>query len=122
MPRARAAAGRHRLNGFRIDRFHQLVIKAAGCCALFVAVALLSVTASSALLPWPQLRGAVVLVEQSAAHAVPASLAQTEFVLREAQSVRLLAQHERFILVRTADGLSGWVARADIGDVASPMR
>lgn len=82
-----------------------------------LGVAQISLTACNALLQWPRLHEAVVLVDQTAAHAAPASMADTEFVLREAQSVRMVGEYGGFILVRTVSGHSGWVARADIGAV-----
>jgi hypothetical protein len=44
-------------------------------------------------------------------------MGDTAFVLREAETVTMTAEHEDFILVRTRGGLSGWVARANIGTV-----
>jgi hypothetical protein len=37
--------------------------------------------------------------------------------LSEAETVTIGAGHEDFVLVRTASGHSGWVARADLADV-----
>lgn len=88
--------------------------------AIALGVAQIVLTASNALLLWPRMHEAVVLIDQTAAHAAPASMADTEFVLREAQSVRMMGKHGDFILVRTIEGLSGWVARADIGAVVPP--
>lgn len=73
--------------------------------------------ACSALLQWPQLQEAIVLVDQTAAHVAPASMADTVFVLRETQSVRLMGEYGNFALVRTPAGLSGWVNRANVGAV-----
>jgi hypothetical protein len=44
-------------------------------------------------------------------------MADTAFVLSEAETVTVTAIHEDYILVRTHGGLSGWVARANLGAV-----
>jgi hypothetical protein len=41
--------------------------------------------------------------------------------LREAESVTIAAEHEDFMLIRTGGGLSGWVARANLGAVVPPV-
>jgi hypothetical protein len=60
---------------------------------------------------------AVVLVDQTPARVSPAPMADAAFVLREADSVTIAAQHEDFMLIRTGGGLLGWVARANLGAV-----
>jgi hypothetical protein len=88
--------------------------------AIVLGVAQLALTASNALLIWPRMHEAVVLIDQTAARVAPAPMADTEFVLREAESVRMMAEHEDFILIRTSGGQSGWVARASLGAVVPP--
>jgi hypothetical protein len=39
------------------------------------------------------------------------------FVLSEAETVTMMARHKDFILIRTRGGLTGWVARANLGAV-----
>jgi hypothetical protein len=48
-------------------------------------------------------------------------MADTAFVLREAESVTMTAEHEDFILIRAGGGLSGWVSRANLGAVVPPV-
>jgi hypothetical protein len=88
---------------------------------ILLGVALIAVTASNAMLLWPRLHEAVVLIDQAPARVSPAPMADTAFVLREAESVTMTAEHEDFILIRTASGLSGWVARANLGAVVPPV-
>ena len=85
--------------------------------AIALGVVQICLMASSALLQWPYMQEAIVLVDQTAAHAAPASMADTVFVLRETQGVRLLGQYGNFVLVRAPGGLSGWVSRANVGAV-----
>jgi hypothetical protein len=90
--------------------------------AIAVGAVQISLMACHALLQWPQLQEAIVLVDQTAAHAAPASMADTVFVLRETQSVRLMGEYGNFALVRTPAGLSGWVNRANVGAVVPTTR
>jgi hypothetical protein len=85
--------------------------------AILLGVALIALTASNALLLWPQMHEAVILIDQTPARVSPAPMGDTAFVLREAESVTMTAEHEDFILIRTGGGLSGWVARANLGAV-----
>jgi hypothetical protein len=88
---------------------------------ILLGVALIAVTASNAMLLWPRMHEAVVLIDQAPARVSPAPMADTAFVLREAESVTMTAEHEDFILIRTGSGLSGWVARANLGAVVPPV-
>jgi hypothetical protein len=85
--------------------------------AILIGFGLIALTASNALLLWPRMHEAVVLVDQTPARVSPAPMADAAFVLREADSVTIAAQHEDFMLIRTGGGLLGWVARANLGAV-----
>ena len=84
---------------------------------ILLGVALLALSVSNAMLLWPRMHEAIVLVDQTPARVVPAPMGDTAFVLREADSVTMTAEHEDFTLIRTGGGLSGWVARANLGAV-----
>jgi hypothetical protein len=79
--------------------------------------ALIGLTVSNAMLLWPRLHEAVVLIGQTPARVSPVPMGDTAFVLPEAETVAIIAEHEEFALVRTRGGLSGWVARANLGAV-----
>src|ERR1700723_3809979 len=79
---------------------------------ILLGVALIALTASNAMLLWPRMHDAVVLIDQTPARVSPAPMGDTAFVLREAESVTMTAEHEDFMLIRTDGGLSGCVARA----------
>jgi hypothetical protein len=85
-----------------------------------LGVALLALSVGNAMLLWPRMHEAVVLVDQTPARVSPAPMADTAFVLREADSVTMTAEHEDFIFVRSRDGSSGWVTRASLGAVVPP--
>ena len=85
-------------------------------CVL-LGIASITLTVSNAMLLWPRMRDAVVLVNQTPARVSPVPMGDTAFVLREAETVTITAEHEDFILVRTRGGATGWVARGSIGAV-----
>jgi len=86
-------------------------------CGVLLGVALIALTASNALLLWPRIHEAVILVNQTPARVSPVPMGDTAFVLREAETVTMTAEHEDFVLVRTRGGSSGWVARGSLGAV-----
>jgi hypothetical protein len=86
-------------------------------CCMQLGVALIALTVSNAMLLWPRMHAAVVLINQTPARVSPVPMSETAFVLREAETVTITAQHEDFVLVRTRGGLLGWVARANLGAV-----
>jgi hypothetical protein len=85
--------------------------------AVLLGVALIALTVSNAELLWPRIHEAVVLINQTPARVSPVPMGDTAFVLREAETVTMTAEHEDFVLIRTRGGLSGWVARANLGAV-----
>jgi type IV secretory pathway VirB2 component (pilin) len=84
---------------------------------ILIGAALIALTASNAMLLWPRMHAAVVLVDQTPARVSPVPMGDTAFVLPEAETVTITAEHEEFALIRTRGGLSGWVARANLGAV-----
>jgi hypothetical protein len=89
-------------------------VRAAG---VLLGVALVTLAVSNAMLLWPRMRAAVILVNQTPARVSPVPMGDTAFMLPEAETVTMTAEHEDFVLIRTRAGLSGWVARANLGAV-----
>jgi hypothetical protein len=88
---------------------------------ILLGIALIALTAANATLLWPRMHEAIVLIDQTPARVSPAPMADTAFVLPEAESVTLMAAHEDFMLIRTGGGLSGWVSGGSLGAVV-PQR
>ena len=86
-------------------------------CGVLLGIALIALTVSNAMLLWPRMHEAVVLIDQTPARVSPVPMGDIGFVLPEAATVTVTAEHEDFLLIRTRDGLSGWVARANLGTV-----
>jgi hypothetical protein len=84
---------------------------------ILLGLVLIALAASNAMLLWPRVHEAVVLINQTPARVSPVPMGDTSFVLREAETVTITAEHEDFVLIRTRGGLSGWVARANVGAV-----
>lgn len=94
------------------SRFRQ-----ARTCSALAGVALVALTVSNAMLQWPRMHAAVILVNQTPARVSPVPMGDAAFVLPEAETVTMAAEHEDFVLIRTRGGRSGWVARANLGAV-----
>jgi hypothetical protein len=60
---------------------------------------------------------AVVIAPTTPIRATPVPMGDPLQQLSEADTVMITAGHEDFVLVRTASGRRGWVARADLADV-----
>jgi hypothetical protein len=94
-----------------------LRFKRAGVGSALLGVALIALPVSNATLLWPRMHEAVVLVNQTPARVSPVPMGDTTFVLPEAETVTIRAEHEGFVLIRTRGGRSGWVARTNLGAV-----
>jgi uncharacterized RDD family membrane protein YckC len=82
-----------------------------------VGIALLGLTLCNALVLWPLLHEAVVLTAATPVRVTPVPMGDPLFVLAEAETVRIATAHEDFVLIRTAAGRTGWVARANLAAV-----
>ena len=85
--------------------------------SILLGIAMIALTVTNAMLLWPRMHEAVVLINQTPARVSPVPMGDTAFVLQEAETVTMTAEHEDFVLIRTRAGLSGWVARASLGPV-----
>jgi hypothetical protein len=91
--------------------------RALRAIAALLGIADIALTLSNAALLWPRLHDAVILINQTPARVTPVPMGDTAFILREAETVTMTAEHEDFILIRTHTGRTGWVARASVGAV-----
>jgi hypothetical protein len=85
--------------------------------AMAVGAALVAFTVSNGLVLWPKLHEAVILNAATPARASPVPMGDPLFVLPEAETVRITAEHDDFVLVRTRAGRAGWVSRANLAPV-----
>ena len=90
-------------------RLRQLINAVSATCAVTVLMA-----AGALWVHWPELSRAVVVNAHVTALIAPAESAGPVFPLAEGEIVTAKKALRNFVLVRTADGRSGWVARAQI--------
>jgi hypothetical protein len=84
---------------------------------MVVGLGLLGLTISNAILLWPKLHEGVVITNSTPARVSPVPMGDPLFVLPEAETVRVIAEHEGFLLVRTRAQRMGWVSRANLAPV-----
>jgi hypothetical protein len=85
--------------------------------AMIAGAALVGFTLSNGMILWPKLHEAVILNVATPARVSPVPMGDPLFVLPEAETVRITAEHEDFVLVRTRAGRTGWVSRANLAPV-----
>jgi hypothetical protein len=78
---------------------------------------MMGLAAGNALLVWPKLHSAVIIAAQTPVRAAPVPLGDALFVLAEAETVKITAEHADFVLVSTALGRTGWVAQAAVAPI-----
>jgi hypothetical protein len=66
---------------------------------------------------WPALHSAVVVTAGAPVRVSPVPMGDPVFTLPEAEVVALAAEHDEFVLVRTAAGRTGWVSRSNVAPV-----
>jgi len=85
--------------------------------AMVAGAVLVGFTLSNGLVLWPKLHEAVILTAATPARVSPVPMGDPLFVLPEAETVRIAAEHDDFVLVRTRAGRTGWVSRANLAPV-----
>ncbi len=92
---------------------HRLMRRAA----TVVGIALIGLTVGNGVVLWPKIHEAVVIAGATPVRVSPAPMGDPLFVLPEAETVKMRAEHEGFVLVQTRAGRTGWVSRADLAPV-----
>jgi hypothetical protein len=85
--------------------------------ATFAGIALAALTVGNGVLVWPKLHEAVVITGGTPVRVSPVPMGDPLFVLPEAETVRMAAEHEGFVLVQTRAGRTGWVSRSNLAPV-----
>ena len=92
---------------------HRLARRAA----TVVGIAMIGLTVANGVVLWPRLHEAVVIASNTAVRVSPAPMGDPLFILQEAETVKVTAKHEGFVLVQTRAGRTGWAARASLAPV-----
>lgn len=82
-----------------------------------LGIALIALTVCNGVVLWPTLHEGVVLASDTPVRVSPVPMGDPLFVLPEAESVSIRAEHEGFVLIRTRLGRTGWVARSNLAPV-----
>jgi len=83
----------------------------------FVGISLLGVTIGSGIALWPIMHEAVVITRTAPVRVSPVPIEEPVFELPEASIVRMLEEHDGFVLIRTQAGRTGWAQRANVAPV-----
>jgi hypothetical protein len=90
--------------------------------AMLIGAVLAGLTVCNGMVLWPTLHAAVVVTSAAPVRVSPVPMGDPLFTLPEAETVRVLADHEDFVLIRTRAGKTGWVSRANIVPVVPGNR
>jgi hypothetical protein len=90
------------------------VVRGAAAAA---GIALMAMTLCQGALLWPTLHAGVVIAHEASVLESPVPMGEALFVLPEAETVTVTAEHEQFILIKTRAGRVGWVAAASLARV-----
>jgi hypothetical protein len=88
----------------------------------FLGLAAIGFTVCNTIFWQSKIHEAVVIAPTTQIRATPVPMGDPLQQLTEAETVTIAAGHEDFVLVRTASGRGGWVARADLADVVPQDR
>ena len=83
----------------------------------FLGLSLLGVSIGYGVTLWPIVHEAVVITHTAPVRVSPAIIEETLFVLPEASIVSTGAEHDGFVLVRTAAGRAGWVPSTNLSPI-----
>ena len=85
--------------------------------AAFLGLSLLGVSIGNGVTLWPVVHEAVVVSHTAPVRVSPAIIEETLFVLPEASIVSTGAEHDGFVLIRTAAGRAGWVPSTNLAPI-----
>jgi tetratricopeptide (TPR) repeat protein len=85
--------------------------------ATLVGVALVGLTVCNGVVLWPKLHDGVVITGATPVRVSPVPMGDALFVLPEAETVRVTAEYESFLLIRTRAGRMGWISRANLAPI-----
>jgi hypothetical protein len=84
---------------------------------MLFGISMLGLTVANGMALWPMLHAGVVITAATPVRVSPVPMGDSLFVLPEAETVKIVAEHEGFLLIETAAGRSGWVSRSNVASV-----
>ena len=85
--------------------------------ATLLGIVILGVSIADAVTLWPIMHEAVVITKTAPVRVSPTLIEETLFALPEATIVSTGAQHDGFVLVRTATGRTGWTPSTNLAPI-----
>jgi hypothetical protein len=84
---------------------------------MLLGICMLSLTVANGIALWPILHEGVVITGATPVRVSPVPMGDSLFVLPEAETVKIAAEHEGFLLIQTSAGRTGWVSRSNVASV-----
>jgi hypothetical protein len=85
--------------------------------AMAAGLGLAGLTFCNAAVLWPRLHAGVIISATAPVRVSPVPMGDSLFVLPEAETVMIKAEHEGFVLIETGTGRTGWVSSANLAAV-----
>jgi hypothetical protein len=84
--------------------------------AMLLGGSLLGLSVANGVALWPVMHEAVI-TQAAPVRVSPVPIEEPLFVLPEASIVRMMAEHDGFVLIRTDAGRTGWAQRANLAPI-----
>jgi hypothetical protein len=84
---------------------------------ILLGVCMVGMTVCNGIALWPKLHAGVVIAAGTPVRVSPVPMGDALFTLAEGETVKLAAEHEGFALIRTQNGRSGWVSKANVAAI-----
>jgi hypothetical protein len=84
---------------------------------MLLGVCMIGLTVANGIALWPMLHEGVVITAATPVRVSPVPMGDSLFVLPEAETVNITAEHEGFLLIQTGAGRTGWVSRSNVASV-----
>jgi hypothetical protein len=91
----------------------------ATLAAAALSVSLMALAVGQAAILWPLLHAGVIIAHEAPVLVSPVPMGEALFVLSEAETVTLTAEHEDYILIKTGTGRVGWVLGTNLARVVA---
>jgi hypothetical protein len=88
--------------------------------AAFLGVLLIAAATCNAIALWPVMHEAIVVAHSAPVRVSPVEIGDPLFTLTEAQTVMMQGEHDGFVLIRTAEGHTGWTPAGGIAPIVAP--
>jgi hypothetical protein len=84
---------------------------------MLLGICMIGLTVANGIALWPMLHEGVVITAATPVRVSPVPMGDSLFVLPEAETVNIAAEHEGFLLIQTSAGRTGWVSRSNVASV-----